>query len=851
MAKATDVRVFSGLMDCALQFSSIYPNSKFIPCYRNGKDNKKPPCKGVKAWQEKQYSAQELQAFPRMEMLALYLGDDFFVFDCDAGEAIDALDSLAQLHPLPETLEISSGKEGRKSLFYRINKPLNILYEAPVRTLEFRTGAHYQVIAGLHPSGSVYKQNGKAIAELPDEWIEFLSKSDFLPENNDLVILQTFLNDALDHDFGSPEYYDSWLNIGMIIHDLDDSDEGLKTWIEWSKQSTRHDADEAEESCTQKWSSFGDCDNPVTLGTLIHKIRESRGYKKNAEEVEEIIKPLEAVAERKGVKSDFLVLPTNFGDIDLEALKLAKQRLGFNSPQYAQVLAFESQIIPDYDEDTIEDYQQAIQRLLTVDELDIDDLIGHTSFGQLLQVYGASTGRPLDYTFMSFLTSYASCLPKGLFYRVDQDQKTKPILFTVFVGNVASGKGIITSPFTDPLMRLSKDSNNLYMEEKQRHNKELDNYRKMPKAERFESYLAALGQFEGDNVDLQTQLEVLCPEPKQPHFPYLSMVTPERLRSISGELKDYGFLVAPEEIHSLFNYMSRYSKDAGSNDLLLAWDGATTQTNLQGEQFRTVDFYQLSILSGIQGKRFADIFNLEDPSGMLSRFLWLPIQQPIRLKRSEDSEPGLDISHHFLDLYQQTQNLIQASWAKPLIVEPSKQAKKLWVEWEDSQYKKAATFQSNHQGFSAWLSRNPQYTARIALILNCFFAQELSDPFDVLNLETMEKAIKLSSWLERKAQLVYEAHEDHIDPVKARIHSDLLMLIENKYSGKVYFKQLTSNAFLKRAEVKSVYCSDINRRKEGTKALNKKEVAFLFQEMALLKLGVFNAEECSFTIEKK
>lgn len=850
MAKV-DLRVFQGLLDCAIAFDSLYPDSAFVPCFRSPKDHRKPPCKGASEWESRRISAQELKQFPQMEMLALVLEDKYFVFDCDSPEAWDALASLSQLYPLPETLEVRSGKEGRKSLFYRLTKPLKVLAEAPVKTLEYRTGKHYQVIAGLHPSGNIYKQNGQPIAELPDYWFDYLSKSDFLPDSDDLVILQTFLNDAIDYDFGSPEYYESWLNIGMIIHDLDPSEEGLKTWVEWSKQSTRHDAEESEESCSMKWQSFGECENPVTLGSLIHKLRETRNYKKNPDECEAVIAPLEKVAERKGSKSDFLILP-NFGDIDLAAFQEAKKRLGFPSSPYAQMLAFEAQIIPEYDEEVIEDYQQTIKRLLTVEELPVNSLIGDTAFGQILMAYADSTGRPLDYLFMSFLTAYASSLPKGLFYRVDQDQKTKPIIFTVFVGDVATGKGLLTSPFINPLMDQSKRLNNDYMVSKERHQKDLEGFKKMPKAERFEQYLAAIGEFDGDDVDLSTQLDVLCPEPDQPHFPYLAMVTPERLRSISGELKKYGFLVAPAEIHSLFSYMSRYSKDKGSDDLILAWDGDSTQTNLQTDKYRTVDYYQASILSGIQGKRFGEIFDITDPSGMLSRFIWLPIQKPIQLKRSDEPLEGLDIAPHFWNLYSGTQDTIQASWDKTLIVEPSRDAKRLWMEWETRQFNHANQYKHNHPGYSSWLNRNPQYTARLALILHSYFVQELGYGVDQLHRETMEKAIRLAAWLSNKSQLVYEAHEDHIDPIKARIHSDLIKIIREKYSGKVYFKQLTSHAFLKRQEVKSVYCSDPIRRKEATKALNKKEVSILFQEMSVLGLGEFKEDDCSFvvTLEK-
>ena len=68
--------------------------------------------------------------------------------------------------------------------------------------------------------------------------------------------------------------YDSWVNIGMILHSLGDA--GLELWIENSKRSPKF----TDGDCEVKWSSFHDGrSNALGIGTLVKWAKEDGGAK--------------------------------------------------------------------------------------------------------------------------------------------------------------------------------------------------------------------------------------------------------------------------------------------------------------------------------------------------------------------------------------------------------------------------------------------------------------------------------------------------------------------------------------------------------------------------------------------
>jgi len=60
--------------------------------------------------------------------------------------------------------------------------------------------------------------------------------------------------------------YEEWLRCGMAIaHQTQKSDEGFQQWVNWSAQSSKHDAKQMR----VKWRSFGGSGAPVTMASII------------------------------------------------------------------------------------------------------------------------------------------------------------------------------------------------------------------------------------------------------------------------------------------------------------------------------------------------------------------------------------------------------------------------------------------------------------------------------------------------------------------------------------------------------------------------------------------------------
>jgi hypothetical protein len=192
---------------------------------------------------------------------------------------------------LPETLEFTSGQPGSRGILYRIPKDENDEYiklrttsqsgEGDHDELRFQAkGAQTVVPPSRHPAGTTYKWIDRhapddiepAIA--PDWLVEKLRVREKKsagkeignpPTTNDrelaLLALETLNNERAD-------VYDTWVKVGMILYGIDQSNEMLAVWIEWSRKSAKFNDGE----CESKWESFGvdDDRDTVGIGSLIY-----------------------------------------------------------------------------------------------------------------------------------------------------------------------------------------------------------------------------------------------------------------------------------------------------------------------------------------------------------------------------------------------------------------------------------------------------------------------------------------------------------------------------------------------------------------------------------------------------
>ncbi len=84
------------------------------------------------------------------------------------------------------------------------------------------------------------------------------------------------VKEALSYYRNTNLHYDDWLNTGLSLNSWDDSTEvGLKLWVEWSKQSTKH----IDGECEKRWNTFTpDCVNGRTIKSLF-KAAVDNGWK--------------------------------------------------------------------------------------------------------------------------------------------------------------------------------------------------------------------------------------------------------------------------------------------------------------------------------------------------------------------------------------------------------------------------------------------------------------------------------------------------------------------------------------------------------------------------------------------
>ncbi len=209
--------------------------------------------------------------------------------DIDGPDAIPALEELAG-GPLsaifPRTLTISSGKEGRQRMLYRVPTsklaliPDKATIKIGIPSFEILFRSRQGAIMGSHPDTDGYyttPHGGFEFAKNPPELPEWLYQSIAKafpthkyrkPATSGVVTQQININYEDESEYRKEEIinetkiyldhldteraveYDEWLTIGMALHQIEDC--LLKEWIDWSSQSDNFE----EGACEQKWSTF-------------------------------------------------------------------------------------------------------------------------------------------------------------------------------------------------------------------------------------------------------------------------------------------------------------------------------------------------------------------------------------------------------------------------------------------------------------------------------------------------------------------------------------------------------------------------------------------------------------------
>ncbi len=144
--------------------------------------------------------------------------------------------------------------------------------------IDFKSSGFVVGAGSLHASGQLYEGEGdpSELTEPPAALVQLLKKPDSYRAStgsNFIDVTESEIADLLSHI--SPDVdYETWINIGMAIHDATHGS-AFELWDSWSAKGSKYDA----KTMDRHWQSFGKCSNPVTIGTLIHHAEEG-GYKR-------------------------------------------------------------------------------------------------------------------------------------------------------------------------------------------------------------------------------------------------------------------------------------------------------------------------------------------------------------------------------------------------------------------------------------------------------------------------------------------------------------------------------------------------------------------------------------------
>lgn len=202
------------------------------------------------------------------------LMDGLLVVDIDARNGgIDSYERL--LEKVPELsgsgLIVTTGSGGgSKHLYFKSPGCALVQHLKEYPGIDFKSSGYVVGPGSLHASGSRYEVavgSPDEIEDAPSALVALLEKpqhhrNDYKGSTIDLS--HDDLRDMLRH-VGEYDDYDRFVEVGMCVHHATDGT-GFDVWDEWSRQSSKYNADEMH----KKWHSFGKSANPKTIGTLVY-----------------------------------------------------------------------------------------------------------------------------------------------------------------------------------------------------------------------------------------------------------------------------------------------------------------------------------------------------------------------------------------------------------------------------------------------------------------------------------------------------------------------------------------------------------------------------------------------------
>jgi hypothetical protein len=566
--------------------------------------------------------------------------------------------------------------------------------------------------------------------------------------------------------------YDNWLAVGMALHSVNDS--LLTEWDNWSRQSSKYQADE----CEKKWKSFK-ISGKVSIGSLAHMAKQDgwtspfskstgRGYSSglggserrnvgggsggsggNGGDGGDGQKPLSVISLRDRVL-EILNRNQERSRRDEAFINLA---LTTQAP-IREIKELANSIEAEVDlEESRSDRKAEVEKLLKIGkyQLELQDYLD-LSVAQPLERVAKWMGTSSSALLTTLYAVIGSLLKVGTKLELIKatDFYALPVIYTGLVNESGSGKSPAQKTILKPLFALQAEAEAEYKEKVRQYQRELSEWKKSQDSDE--------------------------PAPSQP-IPreyYTTDATSEAIALIQSQQPDCGFLGWFDELPALFKSQGQYKNGRGADGekILSGRDGTGFKVNRASGKRLVVEQSAYSITGGLQPSVLRQMMgDFTDANGQWARFLWTVMQvQPAPYP--DDAIP-FDVSGLLKGIYRRINKLA------PQIYKLSPKAQQLYRNWynELDQLKMS----ESRQGLRAVYSKMKGDTGVLALLLHCFngCVLESSTPELEVDAQTMAAAIKLAKYHIGQVKLIH-SEGDAANGELAAIHTKIIQLSERK-----------------------------------------------------------------------
>ena len=413
---------------------------------------------------------------------------------------------------------------------------------------------------------------------------------------------------------------------------------------------------------------------------------------------------------------------------ELKTVEIAKK----HDAKYSEVRAFEKAVEKDADAAYAQqEIKEEIAEIFAnrAKKLDVRDYLD-SELADEIEITAKEMGVPASAILHCLLPTASTLLHPAsrITVRKSINFKQPFVLFNGIIAESGTRKTPLVDMVTSPLKDLQRVEDEKY---------------ELEKAE----YELAWKAWKADkNKDINNE-----PQPPAPPREYhLLDVTTEAIAKIICQQSKKGVLYLKDELSGFFRSQNAYRSGKGADRefFLELYNGNGVKRNRMEERASS-RFSGLSLLGGIQPAALKKLMgDMKDEQGEWARFLFfnLPTERH-SLPRGEDSDKGFRLSYLLRDLYEQIDQMPEQQLTL------STEAYNCFADYYD--LLDAKRHKENRQGVRAALSKQVGATVRLAGILHLINGIREGDVAEKISLQTMESAIKLSTFYIAQIELVY------------------------------------------------------------------------------------------------